>query len=301
MAEKFKFGQTLAADYVPEEYNDAVWIRTFKDGSTQIRIVPAEGLDKNGEPVYGADAWPTQREHYDPALKLSYGCINDLGSSECVGCASNIERVRKRSRYYYVNAFDKDNELRVYKFGIKVFNTLLSRQQRLTTPENRQPLSDRDIIVTRMGKDFNEISYDVDWGEKYPVDFPEEVHDISAILGEAFEEAMEKYESGEPLKEEEEKPNPAADKTGAAAKKTAAKRTSPSILQQTRASQKAESNGSSDDTSRLGELPSEDELMDADTGELKRWLKNVAHADFPATAPRSRLIKIAKDHLAIPY
>jgi hypothetical protein len=48
--QRFGFGTTLASDYVPDESGqDTVWIRGFRDGSTQIRIAPAEGHNAKGE------------------------------------------------------------------------------------------------------------------------------------------------------------------------------------------------------------------------------------------------------------
>lgn len=299
MASQWKFGQTLAADYEPEEFSaDDVYIRTFKDGTTRVRIAPCEGQDKHGNRVVGAFAWPTQREHYDPGLQISYGCIADLGApqSECKGCSSDQERIRKRSRYYYVNAFDKDNQLRIFKFGIKVWTTLSSRQERLARPGSEQPLSDVDILVTRMGKDFNDITYDIDWGEKYPVDFPAEMFDIPKILGQKFEEAMAKYNGGEPLA----KPDATEDRTGAAATQQRSSGIRSTSNGQTTATNAEEASELTEE-GRLGEIPTEDQLADADTGELKRWLKETAKVDFPQNAPRSRLIKIAKEVLAIPF
>ena len=303
--QSFGFGQTLASDYVPSENtSDSVWIRNFRDGSTQIRIAPAEGVNASGQQVFGYDAWPSEREHYDKVARVSYPCPREHGASACIGCSSDDENTRKRSRYYYVNALDKDGRMRIYKFGITVYKILKGRQERLVAadPSNRQPLSDKDIIVTRSGKDFNDITYDIDWGEKYPIDWNEtEPLDINKALEDSYREAMEKYNGGEPLT----KVNPDQDTTGAADtnRNASGSFTASDAVRQGKITPDAskDSTGAADEdedeAKPLGDVPSEDDLDNAETTELRRWLRDVAKVEFPERAPRARLLKLAKAEL----
>ncbi len=94
-SQRFGFGTTLASDYVPDEAGqDTVWIRGFRDGSTQIRIAPAEGTNAKGEHVFGPEAWPSEREHYDRGARLSYPCPREHGADSCPGCSSDVEQGR---------------------------------------------------------------------------------------------------------------------------------------------------------------------------------------------------------------
>jgi hypothetical protein len=301
----FGFGQTLASDYVPGESgdNDAVWIRSFKDGSTQIRIAPATGTNASGQVVHGFDAWPSEREHFDRANQLSYPCPKEHGASLCVGCESENAEVRKRGRTYYVNALDKDGRMRIYKFGITVYKILKGRQERLVAadPSNQQPLSDKDIVVTRSGKNFNEITYDIDWGEKYPINWAETTpHDINKALEDAYREAMAKYNGGAPLAkdtaEDAGDTNRNASGSFSAADAVASSRITPDATKDSTGAA-ADEGDDEDESGPLPDVPSEEQLDNAETTEIRRWLKDVAKAEFPERAPRARLLKLAKAEL----
>src|SRR5450759_2228380 len=187
MAGPLKFGQA-ASDYTPSENSDEVWIRTFKDLATQIRICPAVRENDKGVTVYGAEAWAMEREHYAEGIG-SFPCAARF-NVPCVGCDDEDEEVSQRSRKYYINALDEKGDLRVYKFGVKLYKIFLGRQQRALSNDsaNKQPLSDRDYVIIKSGKGLD-TSYDPEPADKYEMDTPAELHDINQILSDRYEAA----------------------------------------------------------------------------------------------------------------
>lgn len=322
----FKFGQNVASDYVPfDSSTSSVWIRGFRDGSTQIRIAPAEKTKENGTTVYGTEAWPFEFEHYDQGMKRSWVCPRKYDSSlQCWGCNSTNEGTRRRTRTYYINALDDKGEMRIYKMGVKLFGMLEGREKRLklADPDNVQPLSDRDLVVIRSGKDFNEIAYDVDYGERYKIEWDKyELNDIAQALEDAYVEVAALFGDdsvalnevdGEPVADEavaetttpkripsrpgpvvsdapDDKPAPAK---RAVAKKTAAKKAAPAPVEET------------DEDEEEFRIPENGkatvaDLNNADTPELRDWLTR-SGIEFPANAPRARLLKIAEAEM-IPF
>jgi hypothetical protein len=261
-----RFGQA-ASDYVPMDNSGEIWIRGFKDPATQIRLVPATRENDKGVTVFGTDAWPTEREHYEPAIG-SFPCAERFGV-ECVGCTDPNEAVQQRGRKYYVNAIDEKGQLRVYKLGVNLFKTFKAREQRALSidPANKQPLSDRDYIINKMGKGL-ETSYDPEPGEKYKVEWPEELHNIDDILSERYAIALAAY-TGEPRSDEE----PAEPK---AKEKPAAK--------------KDEAPSDAD----WGSTPSDEKIDAAETDDIKKWL-DAQEVEYPSRTPRARLIAMAKE------
>jgi hypothetical protein len=307
----------LASDYVPTEGDD-VWIRRFKDPSTQIRICPAEGVNEKGEKVYGTDAWPTAREHYDDAAG-SFPCDESLGGSmaECDGCQDENERVNKRNRTYYINALDEGGEYRVFKMGSTLYKTFKNREARMRSvdPSNHQPLSDRDYLINRMGKGL-QTNYDPEAAEKYEIEFdPERYYDIEAILVARAEQAHAIYSGEEQavgetkarLDEEDVAPEvdttppprtrigtarkAAAEPAPAPAKKTAAKRAAPKTAPAPEPEDDAGSQNGVPDFSTA------DDIDDAETTEIRAWLESNT-VEFPARAPRRLLVSMAKEFLA---
>lgn len=290
---KRKFGQ-LASDYVPAD-TDGVWIRRFKDPSTQIRIAPATGVNEHGDKVYGPEAWPTEREHYDDQAG-SFPCVQRFGE-ECIGCNDPSKEVRDRRRQYYVNALDDKGELRVFKFGATLYKTFLARHQRAVarTPENRQPLSDRDYIINRMGKGLD-TTYDPEPGDPYDVDFPAELHDIPEILGEMYEKAERIY-NGE---EESDRPAPKKardeDEEAAPARKTtAARRTGTGSVGQEKAAEP-----DPEEVTKLTRKSLDADVDAADTDVIKAFLDR-EDIEIPPRTPRAKLVKLAKDLLEPPF
>jgi hypothetical protein len=286
-----------ADDYVPEAFDpEDIWIKGFQVGTTQIRILPAEDVNAKGEPVYGARAWPTEREHYDQVV-YAFPCSEKYGIP-CPGCQSTDPKVRERNRKYYFNALDKDGEQRIFKIGQGLKDTFLSRQQRMVSedPSNQQPLSDRDYHVTRIGSGLTDTKYDPDSGQEYPVEFPEP-YDIKAILAKSFERAWLHF-NAEPAVAP---PIPGGGFGGASSNgsgRIPSKAAAP--LQDTPAPAPAPAATAvaDEDEDVLGRNPTIDELEDATSGALKAYLRRPeVNVDFPARAARSRLLDLAKDSL----
>ena len=318
----FKFGQTLAADYVPEE--GGTWIRSMKPGSNQMRLLPAVGKNAEGVTVYGPDAWATEREHYEPEIG-SYACINDHGSKDCIGCKSTQERVRKRKRNYYVQAIDKDGELRIFKFGVTVFKVFQQRHQRAISlkPDNLQPLSSRDYFVHKSGSGLK-TEYDVDSGDPYEAEWPQERLDIPAALQEAYQEAMARYRGDKPRMDalpdqddapwddstadaaESAQPRSEASNQEAMANDIAAEGDAQATAEtaktrgQIMAEQKAAAEAMAAQEGALPKDPSEEQIKAADTAALKAWL-DAEGVEYPARAQRTKLESIAIEAVKIPY
>lgn len=334
----FVFGQTVAADYVPEE--GGAWIRTMKSGSNQMRLLPCVGKNAEGDTVYGPDAWVTEREHYEPEIG-SYVCINDHGSKDCIGCKSPAERVRKRKRNYYVQAIDKDGELRIFKFGTVVFKVLQQRHQRAVglKPENTQPLSGRDYFVHKSGSGLK-TDYDVESGDPYDAEWPEERLNISEALQEAYQEAMARYRGDKPrmdalppLSDDEDgestsgtwnmnqppesapdyaqsRPAPAEEAGGREAAEPAQEQSIAEVAQevtktrgQIMAEKKAREAAAAQATKAVdGSLPKDptkEEIEAADTQAIKDWL-TAEQIEFPARVQRTKIVAIALEALDLP-
>lgn len=275
------FGQ-VASDYVPAAYDeDDVWIRKFPPGETLVRICPAEGVNEKGQKVFGAEAWPTEREHYDEDLKSAYPCAERFGV-ECVGCKHPQKRVRERSRAYYLNVLDAEGNNKIYKIGVKLYNTLLGRQQRAygRDPDNKQPLSDRDIIVIRTGTDKNNTSYDPEPGDAYEVEWPEKIFDIAEILKGKYAAAVEFYGGGSAAADDD------ADEPPAKAAPTRIARKAPEPAE--------------DAEPIWFKNPKVEDLEDATSEELKAFLRK-REVEFPEKAPRARLFAAAKKVLEPPF
>lgn len=277
----FTFGDTVASDYVPMD-SDAVWIRYFKDPITTIRLIPFERPDAAGIMQHGVEAWLTEREHYDPAIKMSYPCVERFGA-ECKGCASNQEKVRERKRCYYFPAYDDKGEQRVFKCGPAVYKILKARQARKISqdPNDLQPLSSTDLVISKSGKGL-ETQYDIEAGDKYQIDWPDELLDIPAALADSYNDAMAAYAQ----------PAAAAANKAAATREAAAtpaEKESPlakAAASKTSAAAEAEESG-------LGDKPRMADFDDASVPDIRAWL-NSKEIEFPANAPRSRLTKLAE-------
>lgn len=291
-----------ASDYVPGSSDGETWIRRFKDPTTQIRICPAERVNETGKTVYGSDAWPTTREHYEDAMG-SFPCDASIGGSEedCPGCQSSDTKVQQRRRQYYINAIDDQGEYRVFKMGAKLFKTFQAREQRMlgTDPDNKQPLSDRDYLINRMGKGLD-TTYDPESGEKYSIDFDlDKLYDIDEILFDRYDNAVAIANGEEPgvgqdkpaakADDDADEPavaRPAAKKAAAPAKKAAAK---PEAEPEPK---KDEPTGDDDYVDFL----TDSDIDDAETADIKAYLE-AKGVEFPARAPRSRLAGFAKEYL----
>lgn len=277
--------------------NDDVWIRTFNQESTIIRIAPVEAVLEDGREVKGTEAWIKELEHYDKkGFGRSFPCPVPHGfrKDQCPGCTHKDEDVRKRSAKWYFNALDDKDYLRVFKIGVKLLRKFKLREQRLGT------LSDRDYEVIRSGKEFNEIEYDLEAGDKDTREFPEELHDIGEILSRNWKEALEYYSGKTSGKAEEtddhEEDAPLRDEQASMKDKLAAER--------------AERNGGSKEEGEKilsdkdilelwGKHPEPSDIEAAETADIKEWL-TAMEVEFPSRAPRSRLVSMAKEKAAAP-
>lgn len=281
------FGQA-ASDYVPAAFDeDDIWILKFPKGETLVRICPAETVNERGQKVFGTSAWPTEREHYDEDLKSAYPCAERFGIP-CVGCQHANKKVRDRSRAYYINVLDADGKNRIYKMGVKLYKIFQGREQRaLGRPgyTGTQPLSERDFIVIRTGSNMNDTSYDPEPGDAYEMDWPEEIHDIKAILKSKYAAAVAFYSGGggEP-QDDEPTPAPAA---------RATTRIAPP-------KEEVPAEPAEEPDPIWFTNPKPDDLEDATSEELKKFLDR-REVEYPPRAPRARLLAIAKKTLEPPF
>lgn len=303
-----QFGQT-ASDYEETRgSDDDVWIRTFKEASTRLRIIPMVGENRRGVEVTGTAAWPTEREHYAEMPIGSFPCDE---SKSCPGCTDVIEKVQRRDRKYYFHALDEKGAIRVFKMGPKLYRVFQNREQRLGT------LSDRDYIVNKMGSGLD-TTYDVEAGEKYEVPFDGlELPDIPEILAKRYSDAVAYYagetpagapdvETGTEAKAEE----PKAESSGRITPGGSTERITPggsteepkgdeakAPKPEAEVKEKAETPPAQ--VPEWGENPTADDLSGAETGEIKAWLES-RKVEFPARAPRIRLLKIAREAAGLP-
>lgn len=297
-----QFGTPSAAFPESQADSDEVWVRTFNKESTFVRIAPTKRVHE-GRELEGTDAWVKELEHYDrKGFGRSFPCPVPYGypKDNCPGCTHDDEDVRKRSAKWFFNALDDKGYLRVYKIGVKLLRKFKLREQRLGT------VSDRDYEVIRSGKDFNEIEYDLEAGEKEKREFPEEMHDIGEILGRNFQEALDYY-SGKARKDKADETDSDAEED-APLREDAGKSKLSEKLEADRAERakgkekdaEPEADESDDEAWKSwGKNPDEDTLKEAETSDLKGWLTS-QKVEFPARAPRSRIIALAKEQALKP-
>lgn len=272
--------------------SDEVWVRTFNKDSTIIRIAPTATVTDDGREVEGTEAWVKELEHYDrTGFGRSFPCPVPHGwtKDKCPGCSHDNEEVRKRSAKWYFNAIDDKNYLRVFKIGVKLLRKFKLREQRLGT------VSDRDYEVIRSGKDFNEIEYDLEAGDKGSRDFPETLHNIAEILSRSFQEAVDYYANPKGKQDSENDREEDAPKRES---KIAEK------LEEERSTRKAaepekDPEPEEEEWKTWGKNPTDDQIGNAETADIKKWLEQ-QEVEFPARAPRSRLITMAKETAAKP-
>lgn len=278
-----------------EAASDEVWIKGFRDGETRIRF-----LD---EP----DDFVTYREHYEEAIGY-FPCSEE---SDCVGCKDDSAKVRDRSRKFAFHALNSENSQQVFKVGSRLQRTLKSKAQRLGT------ICDRDYTVIRSGKGMNEITYDLESGDKYDTSYDpksEPPYDIGGILNRRYADAVEAYTGekddtipkitwhgqtgegegeekketkSESAKEEKKDPPKEEEKPAEEAKQEA--------LPDDKPADEAQSERPS------GSYPNPEDMT---RPELAEWLGNPPNdkdgnkmpaVEFPANAPRSRLVKMVRD------
>jgi hypothetical protein len=144
-----------------------IWIKGFRGGETKIRALL--------EP----DKFKTYLEHY--AANFGYFPCSRL--KDCVGCTSGSEKVRQRNRRWATNALDANGRQQVYKMGTKLKKAFERRITKAGT------VLDRDYLVVRTGEKFNEIDYNLEPEDAYPIEYTEPLFDIPALLGAKYAEA----------------------------------------------------------------------------------------------------------------
>lgn len=151
------------------------WMKTLKEGETRMRFL-TETKD-----------WIKYWEHYNPMPGgFPFPCTGN--KSTCPGCTSGIEKMEKASPKYAVNAKVGDY-VDIYKFPAKFYNRMDIRSER-----NDGTITDRDFIVTRIGKDTS-TDYDVDMMMPSQLDKQNLViHDVEQALADAFKEAWPDFD-----------------------------------------------------------------------------------------------------------
>lgn len=282
-----------------DEMSNDVWIKGFRDGETKVRFLKEPG-----------DFTPFL-EHF--AEGPGYFPCNE--EKDCVGCTDDSAAVRKKSRKFAVNALNDSGSQQVYKVGTRLHRQLKSKQQRLPT----KTICDRDYTIIRSGKEFNDISYDLEWGDPYKTDFnpdAEPLYDIGQILAAKYADAVEAYTGERPSDapaaveqygrgnvDEDEKKPPA--KKAAAKKAQGAKpKEEPAAAEEASDVSTAEADAGDEaqaESSGSGSYPNPDDMSNA---ELKEYLDKPPNdkdgnesepVEYPKAAPRARLIRLVKE------
>lgn len=180
-----KFGETNTAPRAGG--GGGKWIKTLKEGETRMRFLQE------------IDEWVVYYEHYNPA-GTSFPCTGDRDT--CPGCTSTNERMKSASRKVAVNAV-VGNYQDVYKLPITLVNRLKIKSER-----NGNTITDRDYIITRIGKD-KDTEYDVESGNALPIDTSAyELMNIESMLETQFEENWPDFSAGQAPKREVSSPPP---------------------------------------------------------------------------------------------
>lgn len=203
-------GRKVIGQRVGDATEGEVWIRGFKEGETQLRIL---------QPTID---WWKYAEHYGGGELGFFPC---LGSAEdgCIGCNDLSERVRNRSWKYLFNALDKDGRVRAFKLGGQLKKRLVRAEQRMGS----DILLRRDIVIIRIGSGFSDTEYDFEWGEEYDLGdkMPgeEDLHDLGGVVTEKYYATEALYnDPGDP---EDDNAEPEEAVEAKPAKKAAAKKT----------------------------------------------------------------------------
>lgn len=161
---------TKAGDYVPPSGDD-VWIKGLKQGDNRVRIL---------QPTNTFDCF---REHYAEGPGF-FMCDE---TKKCPGCLDPNEKVQKRTRKWAFNAIEQNGRLSVFKIGAKLFGQLEGREQR-----NNGTLLDRDWILVREGTGL-QTSYYPEAGDKYEIEWPTAIYDVENAVARKYFEACEAF------------------------------------------------------------------------------------------------------------
>lgn len=251
----FSIGRS-ATDQDTRGGNGEVWIKGFKAGQTRFRIV---------QPVTTTPTqtgWHFYYEHYKGGVGY-FGCTED---HNCRGCSDPDPKVKDRNKRYAFNAIDESGRLSVFKVGPSVYKVMKSREQRLDT------VMDRDYTIVKSGAGLDTM-YEVEAGDRYPVDIPAELHDIGKLLVDKIvNEVIPAYDGVEASGDEGNDEGPVLDRSPVDEAQTA-----------TQAVDKA-----------LAQNEVHPDFEDMSTPAIVEWLE--AHnVTIEGKQPRTKLIKMAQD------
>ncbi len=253
----FTIGRS-ATDQDTRGGNGEVWIKGFKAGQTRFRIV--QPVTTTPE----APGWYFYYEHYKGGVGY-FGCIEN---SQCHGCSDPDPKVQQRNKRYAFNAIDESGRLSVYKVGPSVYKVMKSREQRLDT------VMDRDYTIVKSGSGLDTM-YEVEAGDRYPVDIPDELHNIGELLVAKYvSEVIPAYEGSVQVQDEEPDTAPVLEDTTEVTREQAA-----ALVEQ-----------------QLGEKPpantAHPDFDDMSTPEIKQWLRD-HKVEFVDRTARQKLIALA--------
>lgn len=262
------------------------WMKTFRDPETKVRFL-WDDPENN---------WIEYREHFDRTAKMSYPCARAEGAETCIGCDHPEEAVQKAGSKWAFPVLDDRDYVQVYKIGVKFWKALIGQHRLFGT------LTDRDYAVMKMGEDFNEITY-----QAVPVSQPFErtpqiaIPDIGELLKAKYVEAMAVY--GYDDTDDAAEAAPAPQQTPAVPHEDPAvvsqvaemeeqgilpaRRDDPASRLLAEGQNRAASKGAEPSGVEPDEVPDFNVMATAD---IKAWLAQ-RNVEFPANAPRSRLIK----------
>jgi hypothetical protein len=289
---------TTAAEYEEEReaQSDDVWIKGFREGETKVRLLI--------EPL----SWNSQRMHYSRKHKIGFPCLQK-NTDACIGCQSNDAETRDRNRQFIVPVIDAKGNQQVFRFGSELYKKLKNRQQRYGT------VLDRDFTIVRTGKGKNDTDYDLENGNKYKLELPEDfqVIDVGALLASKYLEAKAKFaEEAEPEAHEPEPGDEGQDegdegqsdgriRIASPAKKAAPAKAAAPAPKPTEPAPESEAeqqeisvNGNSPDAPTEDDRTPEPRPADMTLGELRDYLE-ANHVDHKPRDPRSKLVRAAEE------
>lgn len=237
--------------------NGEVWIKGFKAGQTRFRIVQPVTTTPEQQ------GWHFYYEHYKSGIGY-FGCTED---HNCRGCSDPDPKVQQRNKRYAFNAIDESGRLSVFKVGPSVYKVMKSREQRLDT------IMDRDYTIVKSGSGLDTM-YEVEAGDRYPVDIPEDLHDIGQLLVDKIvNEVIPAYDGIEPSNDEGNEDGPVLDRSP---------------------SDEAQASKAVDENLEKSGFTGHPDFEDMATSDIVQWL--VDHkVEVAQRTPRTKLIKMAKD------
>ena len=174
-----KFGDMTEADLKKATESKSVWFKTFRPGDNQLRLcTPPSGF-------------LSILTHFDSRNKLGYPCASGTGRT-CIGCDSNDDNTRNRSRKWIFHAYDSAGRKQVFVVGKRTYDRLSMLEGR----KGAEWLLDRDIIIVRIktGESKTDVDYDVvtDIDTPIKIDTSSEAPRLLDKLDEIYDYALNK-------------------------------------------------------------------------------------------------------------